>query len=112
MARPIKPASPRPLRSDGGFETADPPLKRSSGHGNSSGQIDGRAPAAADDEDEEYPEFLAQADLKYEEVKKGDIHIAALQRLTMKELLDLAQRENISEYAGLKKQDLIFRILK
>jgi transcription termination factor Rho len=79
--------------------------------GNSAGQVDGRAPAV-DDEEEEYPEFLAQADLKYEEVKKGDIHIAALQRLTMKELLDLAQRENISEYAGLKKQDLIFRILK
>jgi transcription termination factor Rho len=112
MARPIKPVSPRPLRSDGGFDTADPPLKRSAPAGLASNQVDGRLPSSDDEDEEEYPEFLAQADLKYEEVKKGDIHIAALQRLTMKELLDLAQRENIAEYAGLKKQDLIFRILK
>jgi transcription termination factor Rho len=69
------------------------------------------APASElpEDEDEEY--FLA-SDLRYEEVKKGDIHIAALQRMTMKELLELARQEKISEYTGLKKQDLIFRILK
>mgnify|MGYP001465275685 CR=1 FL=1 len=52
------------------------------------------------------------ADARYEDAKRGDIHIAALQRMTMKELIDLARRENISEVAGLKKQDLIFRILK
>jgi transcription termination factor Rho len=52
------------------------------------------------------------ADARYEDAKRGDIHIAALQRMTMKELIDLARRENVSEVAGLKKQDLIFRILK
>nr|WP_261342101.1 transcription termination factor Rho [Calycomorphotria hydatis] len=40
------------------------------------------------------------------------MHIAALQRCTMKELLDLARADGISEYSGLKKQDLIFKILK
>ncbi|WP_437188404.1 transcription termination factor Rho [Planctomicrobium sp. SH668] len=52
------------------------------------------------------------ADSRYEDAKRGDIHIAALQRMTMKELIDLAKRENINEVVGLKKQDLIFRILK
>ncbi len=57
-------------------------------------------------------EFFAAADARYEEAKRSDIHIAGLQRMTMKELLDFARDEGISEYTGLKKQDLIFRILK
>ena len=52
------------------------------------------------------------ADNRYEEIKKGDIHIAELQRCTMKELLSLARDERLSDYTGLKKQDLIFKILK
>tara|TARA_B100000029_G_scaffold299907_2_gene292836 strand:- start:198 stop:1559 length:1362 start_codon:yes stop_codon:yes gene_type:complete len=52
------------------------------------------------------------ANERYEEIKQSDMHIADLQRMTMKELLDLARDEDISEYSGLKKQDLIFRILK
>ncbi len=52
------------------------------------------------------------ADSRYEDAKRGEIHIAALQRMTMKELIELARAENVSEYTGLKKQDLIFRILK
>ena len=51
-------------------------------------------------------------DERYEEIKRGDMHIADLQRMTMQELLDLAQQEKLSDYRGLKKQDLIFRILK
>ena len=70
----------------------------------------GSTPEDADEADEESGFFAA--DVRYEEIKKGDIHIAALQRMTMKELLDLARTERISEYTGLKKQDLIFRILK
>ncbi|RLS57477.1 MAG: transcription termination factor Rho [Planctomycetota bacterium] len=40
------------------------------------------------------------------------MNVAALQRMTMKELIDLAKEEQVSETTGLKKQDLIFRILK
>jgi transcription termination factor Rho len=64
---------------------------------------------AAPDGDDEY---FAAADARYEEAKRSQIHIAGLQRMTMKELLDFARDEGISEYTGLKKQDLIFRILK
>lgn len=43
---------------------------------------------------------------------EGDIHIAELHRMTIKELYEIAKQEKISEYQGLKKQDLIFKILK
>jgi len=49
---------------------------------------------------------------KYEEIKKGDMHITALQKMTIKELQDTAKKEGIKEYSGLKKQELIFKILK
>ncbi len=64
------------------------------------------------DDEEAEPNFVADA--RYEQIKRGegDIHIAELQRLTMKELIVLAKQENITEYTGLKKQDLIFKILK
>lgn len=52
------------------------------------------------------------ADERYEQIKRGDIHIAELQRMTMKELLAQARVEQLTEYSGLKKQDLIFKILK
>ncbi len=44
--------------------------------------------------------------------KAADFNIADLQRMSMKELLDIANAEKLTEYNGLKKQDLIFRILK
>lgn len=42
----------------------------------------------------------------------GDTHIAELQRMSMPELIEEARKENLTEYAGIKRQDLIFRILK
>ena len=49
---------------------------------------------------------------KYEAVKRGETHITALQKLTIPDLHELAQEEGIEEYTGLKKQDLVFSILK
>ncbi|MGA2033500.1 MAG: transcription termination factor Rho [Thermoguttaceae bacterium] len=50
---------------------------------------------------------------RYEQIKQsGDTHIAELQRMSMAELIEEARKENVSEYAGIKKQDLIFKILK
>ncbi len=52
-------------------------------------------------------------DRRYEQIKHSDdTHIAELQRLTMPELIEEARKENLSDYHGIKKQDLIFRILK
>jgi len=49
---------------------------------------------------------------KYERIKKGNLYLTDLQKLTVAELHDVAKNENIIEYSALKKQDLIFRILK
>nr|WP_231933259.1 transcription termination factor Rho [Botrimarina mediterranea] len=40
------------------------------------------------------------------------MHIAELQQLSTQELLEIAESEGVENTAGLKKQDLIFRILK
>ncbi|REJ95807.1 MAG: transcription termination factor Rho [Planctomycetota bacterium] len=61
---------------------------------------------------EDLDDIANPADARYEQAKRGEVHIAELQRMTMKELIELARQEKISEYTGLKKQDLIFRILK
>ncbi len=49
---------------------------------------------------------------RYEQIKQGDIHIAELQRMTMPQLIEQARNSNLTEYTGIKKQDLIFKILK
>ena len=41
-----------------------------------------------------------------------EIHISELQRMSMRELLAMAAEADLQEYGGLKKQDLIFKILK
>ena len=49
---------------------------------------------------------------KYERVKKGDLHLKDLQNLEPSELHKIAKKEGISEYVGLSKQQLIFKILQ
>ena len=47
-----------------------------------------------------------------DDARDRNIHIAELQRMSMPELIETAETENVAEISGLKKQDLIFRILK
>jgi transcription termination factor Rho len=49
---------------------------------------------------------------KYERVKRGNLHITDLQKMNVQELHEIAKEEEVDEYAGLVKQDLIFKILK
>jgi len=49
---------------------------------------------------------------KYERIKKGNLYLADLQKLNVTELHEIAKKENIKEFSALKKQELIFRILK
>src|SRR3989339_1708561 len=49
---------------------------------------------------------------KYEEIKKSELYLTKLQKMTTAELFALAKKEGMTEYSGLKKQDLIFRILQ
>ncbi|MEW6359892.1 MAG: transcription termination factor Rho [Planctomycetota bacterium] len=54
----------------------------------------------------------AETEDRYEEIKQGKTHISELQKMTVKELYETAKNEDIKDYTGLKKQDLIFKILK
>ena len=49
---------------------------------------------------------------RYEEIKRGSTHISELQQMNMPQLLKVAKDEDLTDYTGLKKQDLIFKILK
>ncbi|MFA6133810.1 MAG: transcription termination factor Rho [Phycisphaerae bacterium] len=49
---------------------------------------------------------------KYERVKRGELHITDLQKMAVGDLHEIARGEGIEEYAGLGKQDLVFKILK
>ncbi|MEP0848161.1 MAG: transcription termination factor Rho [Phycisphaerae bacterium] len=89
--------------------------------------LDDAAPAAAAAEPAaapapRKPEHRGEPDLsgpidketheKYERVKRGELHITDLQKMTVAELHEVAKHEGIEEYVGLAKQDLIFQILK
>ena len=69
------------------------------------------APAPAPPADFSSP-LDAETHAKYEEIKRGDIHITELQRMSVQDLHEVARKEGLQEYTGLKKQDLIFKILK
>jgi transcription termination factor Rho len=62
--------------------------------------------------DEEMQRTDAAINNRYEEIKRGGTNISDLQQMTMAQLLKLAKDEGLTEYSGLKKQDLIFKILK
>jgi len=52
------------------------------------------------------------AHAKYEQVKKGELYLTDLQKLSVAELHEIAKKQDITEYSALNKQELIFRILK
>lgn len=68
----------------------------------------GGPPPEGDDETAYDPETQA----RYEEVKRGAMYITELQQMSMQQLIKIAKDEGIVDYTGMKKQDLIFKILK
>jgi transcription termination factor Rho len=78
-------------------------------------EVESTAPAAPPVDEAEYPPgFDPEVNSRYEEIKRGGTYITQLQQMTMAQLLKSAKEEGLpkEDYAGLKKQDLIFRILK
>jgi transcription termination factor Rho len=53
-----------------------------------------------------------ETNAKYEQVKGGKLFIKDLQQADIHQLHDIARKENITDYVGMKKQDLIFQILR
>jgi transcription termination factor Rho len=74
----------------------------------------------ADEPDLSFSNVTADADTdrRYNDIKRGGgqrgTHLAELQHMSMSELLEIAKNDGIKteDYAGIKKQDLIFKILK
>jgi transcription termination factor Rho len=53
-----------------------------------------------------------ETNAKYEQVKGGKLYIRDLQKMDVAGLHEIAKQEGIQDYVGLKKQDLIFQILR
>jgi transcription termination factor Rho len=49
---------------------------------------------------------------KYERVKREEIYLSKLQECTMADLLKFARQEGIKEVMGLKKQEIIYKIIQ
>jgi transcription termination factor Rho len=121
--RDRRPDSSRPPGSGGPLSRA---LDNSGENGNSNGNLPKHVQRLREIEQEGEPLSLAEelADLmahhreeagteeKYEELKKSGFQIADLQKMSMGELMEEARKEKLEEVAGVRRQDLIFRILK
>jgi len=67
---------------------------------------------ALQEAEEEILDFDKEMHAKYEEVKRGELHITDLQRMSGAELHELAKEEEIEDYIGLGRQELVFQIIK
>ncbi len=63
-------------------------------------------------EGEDETAYDPETQARYEEVKRGAMYITELQQMSMQQLIKIAKDEGIVDYTGMKKQDLIFKILK
>ncbi len=104
-----KAAKPRP-------QPAEEPQQNAAGQSGS--EQTAVAVANGEPKAETRPENSAQAAIdretheKYEKVKRGELQLMTLQHMTVPELHELATTEGLTDYTSLKKQDLIFKILK
>ncbi|MHC4131660.1 MAG: transcription termination factor Rho [Planctomycetota bacterium] len=67
---------------------------------------------ASDKEDKKKKSDSESTHAKYERIKRGKLYLTDLQKMSVADLHEEAKKENIQEYSALKKQNLIFRILK
>ncbi len=54
----------------------------------------------------------AETQQRYEQAKRAGLSVSDLQKMTPEQLHELAHTEGVEEFSGLKKQDLIFKILQ
>ncbi len=125
MARPKdrsrrRPGSSGGGRPHGGKGAADPryadsmPLGIPEGYEDLDEHLDDppAAPPAASAEGDGSVPSTEETNAQYEAVKRGEIHLASLQKMGMPELIQTARDLALTDYTGLKKQDLVFKILK
>lgn len=93
----------------------------SSGHSSVDGidrqrlaELDREEPLSIAEELDKAAERVRRVGKTIERTDKPDsnVHIALLQKMSAAELIEVAETEGVEEASGLKKQELIFRILK
>jgi transcription termination factor Rho len=102
-----RPSTGRPRRDDTAFDAGLGPQQAPTS----------ASPRPLTEDEADFQGFDAEINNRYEEIKRGGgqgggTHISELQQMTMPQLLKIAREEKLEDYSGLKKQDLIFKILK
>jgi transcription termination factor Rho len=112
-ARETKPSRPTKADVEGPPSDAADPVDLEHNNGGSSYDQEGEPLSLAEEIADEIDALPDEIHQRYEQIKQsGDTHIVSLQKMSMAELLEEARKENVTEIAGVKKQDLIFKILK
>lgn len=77
-------------------------------------EYQGAVAVAEPEQEQKTDQLVDEQQERYEEAKKGKgkLSLSDLQKMTVAELHDLARTEGLMDYTGLKKQELIFQILK
>ena len=77
-------------------------------------ELDREEPLSIAEELDKAAERVRRVGKTIERTDKPDsnVHIAQLQKMDVADLIELAESEGVEDASGLKKQDLIFRILK
>ena len=57
-------------------------------------------------------ELDAEAQSRYDQAKHADLTVKDLQKMDVEELHEVAETEGITEFSGMSKQELIFKILQ
>jgi transcription termination factor Rho len=96
-------------RAERGGDRDDRPARPQQQSGGSGG---GGGGGGGGGQSEDVGSFDAETNAKYEQVKGGKLYIKDLQTMDVHGLHEIARQEGIADYIGMKKQDLIFQILR
>jgi transcription termination factor Rho len=109
-----KQSAPRPTKSadNGGVAVANGAPEQEENPNRKDAPMDAPAPTLPEAEETGSDAIDAETHEKYEKIKRSELHLIDLQKMSVSELHEVAKAEGLTEYTGLKKQDLIFQIIK
>jgi transcription termination factor Rho len=123
-APPLSQETSPPLEAPSEHQEPDNPTNSASGVSTETLELESTADSQKDavssatgevvdeEDDEDYSPYDPETKARYEQIKRNESRLADLQKMTMQQLLKLAKEEGVPDFVGLKKQDLIFRILR
>jgi transcription termination factor Rho len=123
-APPLSQETSPPLEAPSEHQEPDNPTNSASGVSTETLELEGTADSQKDavssatgevvdeEDNEDYSPYDPETKARYEQIKRNESRLADLQKMTMQQLLKLAKEEGVPDFVGLKKQDLIFRILR